>query len=113
MDEIVYVCNECGETFSLEEGRTQHYEEGDITVCPECGSDDIEEGERCKICRQIVYKHQIRHGVCYIKKDKKLLPCCFADAISSYKSCINYLMPWEREVLEDEYGTIDITEREE
>ena len=45
----------------------------------------------------------MKHGVC---ED------CFADAISSYKSCINYLMPWEREVLEDEYGTIDITERD-
>lgn len=104
MDEIVYVCNECGETFSLEEGETKHYEEGDITVCPECGSDDIEEGERCKICREIHYPWKLKHGVC---ED------CFADAISSYKSCIGYLMPWEREVLEDEYGTIDITEREE
>lgn len=103
MDEIVYVCNKCGETFSLEEGRTQHYEEGDITLCPNCRSDDIEEGERCKICREIHYPWELRHGVC---ED------CFADAISSYKSCINYLMPWEREVLEDEYGTIDITEKE-
>ena len=103
MDEIVYVCNKCGETFSLEEGRTQHYEEGDITLCPNCRSDDIEEGERCKICREIHYPWELRHGVC---ED------CFADAISSYKSCINYLMPWEREVLEDEYGTIDITERD-
>ena len=103
MDEIVYICNKCGETFTLEEGETKHYEEGDITVCPECGSDDIEEGERCKICRDIHYPWKLKHGVC---ED------CFADAISSYKSCINYLMPWEREVLEDEYGTIDITEKE-
>ena len=103
MDEIVYVFNKCGETFSLEEGRTQHYEEGDITLCPNCRSDDIEEGERCKICREIHYPWKLKHGVC---ED------CFADAISSYKSCIGYLMPWEREVLEDEYGTIDITERD-
>ena len=104
MDEIVYVCNECGETFTLEEGRTKHFEEGDITVCPECGSDDIEEGERCKICREIHSPWKLRPGVC---------EACFADAISSYKSCIGYLMPWEREVLEDEYGTIDITEKED
>lgn len=104
MDEIVYICNKCGETFSLEEGRTKRFEEGDITVCPECGSDDIEEGERCKICREIHYPWKLKHGVC---ED------CFADAISSYKSCIGYLMPWEREVLEDEYGTIDITEKED
>lgn len=104
MDEIVYVCNRCGETFSLEEGKRLKTEEGLFTLCPNCGDDDIEEGERCKICREIHYPWELRHGVC---ED------CFADAISSYKSCINYLMPWEREVLEDEYGTIDITERED
>lgn len=104
MDEIVYVCNRCGETFTLEEGKRLKTEEGLFTLCPNCGDDDIEEGERCKICREIHYPWKLRHGVC---ED------CFADAISSYKSCINYLMPWEREVLEDEYGTIDITEREE
>lgn len=103
MDEIVYVCNKCGETFTLEEGRTLQLDEGDITVCPNCGSDDIEEGERCKICREIHYPWKLKYGVC---ED------CFADAISAYKSCIGYLMPWEREVLEYEYGTIDITERD-
>lgn len=103
MDEIVYVCNRCGETFSLEEGKRLKTEEGLFTLCPNCGDDDIEEGERCKVCREIHYPWKLRHGVC---ED------CFADAISSYKSCINYLMPWEREVLEDEYGTIDITERD-
>lgn len=104
MDEIVYVCNRCGETFSLEEGKRLKTEEGLFTLCPNCGDDDIEEGERCKVCREIHYPWKLKHGVC---ED------CFADAISSYKSCINYLMPWEREVLEDEYGTIDITERED
>ena len=103
MDEIVYVCNRCGETFSLEEGKRLKTEEGLFTLCPNCGDDDIEEGERCKICREIHYPWELKHGVC---ED------CFADAISSYKSCINYLMPWEREVLEDEYGTIDITEKD-
>lgn len=102
--DIVYVCNRRGETFSLDEGRTLHFEEGDITACPNCGSDDIEEGKRCKVCREIHYTFDLSHGVC---KD------CFADAVESYKSCLNYLMPWEREVLEDEYGNIDITEREE
>ena len=61
-DEIVYVCNRCGETFSLEEGRTLHLEEGDITLCPNCRSDDIEEGERCKVCRGIHYTFDLSHG---------------------------------------------------
>lgn len=109
-EEIVYMCNRCGDGFTLDEA-DRIYEDGQpVTTCPNCGSADIEEGERCKICRQIVYKHQIRHGVCYITKGKNLLPCCFADAVSAWKSCISYLMPWEREVLEDEYGNIDITE---
>ena len=103
MDEIVYMCNRCGDPFALEEGKTLHTDEGDFTLCPNCGSDDIEEGERCKVCREIHYTFELKHGV---SKE------CFADALSAWKSCINYLMPWEREVLEDEYGTIDITERD-
>lgn len=101
MDEIVYICNRCGEGFSLEEGETKCYEEGDITVCPNCGSDDIEEGERCKICREIHPTYEMKHGVC---------KGCFADAVDAYKSCLSSLMPWEKEVLEDEYGNIDVTE---
>lgn len=103
--DIVYVCNRCGETFSLDEGRTLHFEEGDFTACPHCGSDDIEEGKRCKICREIHYDFDLKpSGVC---------KGCFNDAVDAYKSCLRSLMGWEREVLEDEYGEIDITERED
>ena len=101
--ETVYVCNRCGETFSLEEGYHQHYEEGDITLCPVCRSDDLEEGARCKVCREIHYDFDLMNGVC---KD------CFADAVSAYKSALNSLMPWEKAVLEDEYGEIDVTQRD-
>lgn len=104
MDEIVYMCNRCGDGFSLDEGRTVHFEEGDFTICPNCGSDDIEEGRRCKICREIHYDFDLKSGVC---------KGCFADAVDAYKSCLRSLMGWEREVIEDEYGEIDITEREE
>lgn len=101
--ETVYVCNRCGETFSLEEGYHQHYEEGDITLCPNCRSDDLEEGARCKVCREIHYEFDLMNGVC---KD------CFADAVESYKACLRSLMPWEKAVLEDEYGEIDVTQRD-
>lgn len=104
MDEIVYMCNRCGDGFSLDEGRTVHLDEGDITVCPNCGSDDIEEGKRCKVCRDIHYTFELSHGVC---------EGCFADAVDAYKSCLSSLMGWEVEVLEDKYGPLDITEREE
>lgn len=100
-EEIVYVCDRCGETFTLEESERWICDGDAVTVCPNCGSDDIEEGERCKVCREIHYTFDMISGVC---KD------CFADAVSSYKSCLSYLQPWEREVLEDQYGNIDITE---
>lgn len=101
--ETVYVCNRCGETFPIEDSYVQRYEEGDILLCPNCRSDDIEEGARCKVCREIHYEFDLNHGVC---KD------CFADAVSAYKSCLNSLMPWEKAVLEDEYGEIDVTQRD-
>lgn len=102
-DEIVYVCNRCGEAFSLEEGYSLQTNVGDITLCPNCRSDDLEEGARCKICRTIHYEFDLNNGVC---KD------CFNDAVEAYKACLRSLMGWEREVLEDEYGTIDVTERD-
>ena len=103
MDEIVYMCNRCGDGFTLEEGRTVHLHEGDITVCPNCGSDDIEEGRRCKICRDIHFTYDLEDGVC---------KGCFQDAVDAYKSCLSSLMGWERDCLEDKYGNIDITEEE-
>lgn len=104
IDEIVYVCNRCGETFTLEEGKSSYTDEGAFTLCPECGSTDIEEGETCKVCREIVYPYEMKGGVC---------PQCFEDAVASYKACLSYLQPWEREVLEAYYGNIDVTERDE
>ena len=101
MEEIVFMCNRCGDGFALDEaGRI--YEDGQPeTVCPNCKSTDIEEGERCKVCREIHYSFDMTHGVC---KD------CFADAVSAWKRLFDYLEPWQREVLEDEYGNLDITE---
>ena len=101
--ETVYVCNRCGEAFPIEDSYVRRYEEGDILLCPNCRSDDIEEGARCRICREIHFTYDLEYGIC---KD------CFADAVAAYKSCLNSLMPWEREVLECEYGNIDVTEKE-
>ena len=103
-NETVYICESCGERFALEEGKVRRYEEGDIIVCPCCGSADLEEAERCRICGSIIYEHEKKGGVC---------KACFEDAASSYKHCLDYLQPWEREALDDHFGNIDITEREE
>ena len=100
-EEVLYVCERCGEAFSLEEGRTLYTDVGNETLCPSCGSADLETGERCKVCREIVPDYEIRSGVC---------KGCFEDAVSAYKAALNCLT-WEREVLDDEYGNIDITEQ--
>lgn len=102
-EEIVYVCNRCGETFSLDEGKPFYSDEGTFTLCPTCGSSDIEEAERCPVCREIVYPYEMKGGVC---------PECFSDAVAAYKAYIDYLQPWEREALDDYYGNIDVTERD-
>ena len=101
MDEIVFVCNWCGDTFSLADAE-RHCMDGEvITYCPSCGSTDFEEGERCKVCRSICEKHKLKSGVC---------PDCFDDTVSAWKVCIGYLQPWEKQVLEDEFGNLDVTE---
>lgn len=101
MDEPVFICDRCGFGFALSESGRWICDGEAWTVCPNCGSADMEEGKRCKICREIHYPFDIEHGVC---------KSCFSDAVDAYKSCVSSLMPWEREVLEDHYGTIDITE---
>ena len=104
MDEIVYSCNRCGDTFSLADAE-RHCMDGEvITYCPSCGSTDFEEANRCKVCRCIQPLHKLKHsGTC---------DDCFKDAVEAYKVCLGYLQPWEKAVLEDEYGEIDITERD-
>jgi hypothetical protein len=43
----------------------------------------------------------MKHGVC---------EHCFKDAVSAFKAVLEYLQPWEREVLEAEYRNLDVTE---
>ena len=103
-EEIVYICDRCGERFTLTDAE-RHYFDGElITYCPGCGKTDFEEGKRCKVCGEICHEYELRSGVC---------KGCFGDAVAAYKAYLGYLQPWEREVLEDEYGAIDITERED
>jgi hypothetical protein len=103
MDEIVYICNRCGETFSLEDGKSFYSDEGAFTLCPSFGSTDIEQATRCPVCREIVFPYELKGGVC---------PECFGDAVAAYKRYLDYLEPWEREALDDHYGNIDVTERD-
>lgn len=100
-DETVYVCNVCGEGFSLEDSDTI-YEDGlPVTACPNCRSADIEEGERCDVCREIYYPWKMKGGICEE---------CFQDAKSAWKALLADFTPWMREALEYEYGNLDVTE---
>jgi rubrerythrin len=104
MDETVFICEECGEKFTLEESGTI-YEDGlPVTACPNpaCRSASIEEAARCRVCGEICYQWKLKSGgVC---------PDCFADAKSAWRSWVNDFTPWMREALEVEYGNLDVTE---
>lgn len=101
-EEIVYICDKCGERFSQDESKRRIFDGEAWTGCPNCGCIELEEAKRCKVCHEIVPEYELTSGVC---KD------CFNDAVSAWKSIIEYLQPWQREVLEDEYGNLDITEQ--
>ena len=98
----MWICNSCEEVFE-----TPYVADRGLGVtvilCPRCFSWGIQQLDQCPICRTYYYPHEKRGGVC---------KGCFQDAVDSYKSCLRSLMGWEREVLEDEYGEIDITERD-
>jgi hypothetical protein len=97
----VFMCNRCNTGFTLEESARWIGDGEAWTVCPNCGSDDYEEGEMCEVCREIDYPWKMKHGVC---------EHCFQDAVSAFKAILGYLQPWEREVLEAEYRNLDVTE---
>ena len=101
-EEVVYICNRCGDGFSLEESDHRYNDGEPITVCPSCGSYDIEEAKRCKACREIVPEYELTANVC---------KSCFNDAVSAWKSLIGSLQPWVKGVLEYEFGNLDITEK--
>lgn len=101
MDEIVFICNRCGDGFSLEEADRRYNDDQPETVCPSCGSYDLEEAKRCKVCRNIVPTYELRAGCC---------KGCFNDAVSAWKDMISNLQPWVKGVLEYEFGDLDITE---
>jgi hypothetical protein len=101
MMDNVFVCNHCKTGFTLEDSERWICDGESWTVCPNCGSGDIEEGEMCEVCREIDYPWKMKHGVC---------EHCFKDAVSAFKAVLEYLQPWEREVLEAEYRNLDVTE---
>lgn len=104
-DDIWYVCNYCHETFTLEESDRYYFDGEFHTICPTCGSKNIEEAAQCKVCRGIYRKDKMRPtGVC---------EGCFKDAVEAYQTTLGYLMPWQKILLEDEFGEIDITKRED
>lgn len=102
MIDTFYVCDRCGHGFQLEEGKRVYMDGEAWTACPNCGSQDLEEGKKCKMCGEIVYPWNIRSGVC---------PYCFTECVKTYRQKLDELDDSVREVLEDFYGELDITKR--
>lgn len=101
-EEIAYICDCCGERFTLEDGKHMNSDEGPYTLCPGCGSSDIEEAVICPVCRTIWFQFEMDDsGVC---------PECFKEAKEMYKSAIGSLQPWVRKALDRHYDNIDVTE---
>lgn len=97
-----YKCDRCGEGFALEDGKRVVLDGELWTACPNCGSQDLDEGEKCKLCGEIVYPWNIRGGVC---------PDCLTECIIAYRRKLNELEDSVTEVLTDVYGELDITKQ--
>ena len=104
MEEIYYICDRCKHTFELSEGESVTDDEGLWTACPNCGSRDIEEGQKCERCGEIVYPWNIEAGVC---------PDCVTECVLEYRRKLRELPDDVVEILEYKFGELDVTKREE
>ena len=100
-DKIYYICERCGESFSLEQGDRKFFDDQYWTVCPNCGSANIEEAEACKRCGNIVYPWHIRSGVC---------PECITEAVLAFRHKLDELPKDIKEIIADEFGDPDVTQ---
>lgn len=60
----MWICNDCGEVF---ENPREYYDHGTgyhSLDCPHCGSDDIDEAERCAECDEWVIEKNLVNGLC-------------------------------------------------
>lgn len=101
MSDFYYKCNRCGEGFALEDADRNYHDEQYWTACPVCGSEDLDEGEKCKRCGEIEYPWNIQSGVC---------PECLTECIITFRHKLDELEDDVKEILTDHFGFIDITE---
>lgn len=99
-DRIYYLCERCGEGFSLEDAARIYEDDQAVTACPNCGSANIEEAHRCRRCGDIVYPWNIRSGVC---------PECLTEAVLALRHKLDELPEDVREIINDEFGDPDVT----
>ena len=66
----MYKCRNCGHSFNEDEQKTRYERHNDyytepISVCPVCGSDDIEICVYCKCCEDKFFKDELNSkGIC-------------------------------------------------
>lgn len=63
-----YICFQCGHTFGPEEIVEKYYDRATGTYereeCPNCGSDEIEEGMECCVCGEVHIEENMIGQVC-------------------------------------------------
>ncbi len=70
----MFICHNCGETFTEFETIGEHHPCGNGTateewaVCPCCGDTDFDEAKQCQMCGE--YFAELHEGMC---------DCCFGD----------------------------------
>ena len=60
----MWICNDCGAVFENPDEYYEHDTGYHGMDCPHCGSDDIDEAERCSECDEWVNEKNLVNGLC-------------------------------------------------
>ena len=77
----MWICNECGTVFENPHEYYEHDTGYHGADCPLCGSDDIDEAERCAECDEWVNEKNLVNGLC---------PACIEKHANDYETVKAY-----------------------
>lgn len=77
----MWICNDCGAVFENPREYYEHDTGYHGMECPHCGSDDIDEAERCAECDEWVNENNLVNGLC---------PACIERHASDYETVKAY-----------------------
>lgn len=106
----MFICNSCGAVFEEAEGKANYeyygsapYVESFDDVCPECGSDNIDDGAKCCICGNIFNEDETtRIDDVYFddNEDKFVCAKCFKKLQNEYDNWLNSHEDKERGIID-------------